>query len=329
MGRRIPIIMPKRDSEDCPLLKYLDSLVEDLRKLVAPAIKGQDTDSVHDARVATRRLKAAMELMEPAVSGRFRKPFNRVTKSLRHQLGPLRDLDVMREHLGEFKQAKLQAAAQWLGDRLGQLRDDAVQCAIDHAPPARMLAKLGSWWGLRHEIADASEKIDELLSHSVHLQLDAFIEQAQDLAAGRGGDPHQLRIAGKSLRYTLEMAREHGVRLSASITTLFKRMQTALGLWHDYVVLAEMIMRESAECDLALHDLPLQTQLLNLAQQSLRKAESQLKKMSNLWQTRGESLTQTIRAVFPLTKHPQADVLPVPSQTEAPASAESTSAPAA
>jgi len=165
----------------------------------------------------------------------------------------------------------------------------------------------------------------------VHLQLDAFVEQANDLEGQRRSDPHQLRIAGKSLRYTLEMAREHGVRLGASVTGLFKRMQTALGLWHDYVVLTERMMRESVECDLALHDPPLQAQILSLAQLSLRKSESRLKKMASLWRTRGQSLTQTIRQAFPLTRHPAAEVeAQIPAATDAlPLAAEPGAAPAA
>ncbi|HEX4053937.1 MAG TPA: CHAD domain-containing protein [Tepidisphaeraceae bacterium] len=304
--------MPEHNAGEFPLLKYLDSLVEHLRKLISLAVKGKDEDSVHDARVATRRLKAATNLLEPAVSGRFRKPFDRVTKSLRRQLGPLRDLDVMQGHLKEFNQPKLRPGTEWFRQRLGDLRDRAIQSAVEKAPPARMLARLGSWWGLRHEITHARERIAELLCQSVHLQLDAFIEQADDLVGQRGGDPHQLRIAGKSLRYTLEMARQHGVRLPASVTGMFKRMQTALGLWHDYVVLTERIMRESVECDLALHDPRLQAQILSLAQLSLRKAESQLKKMASLWQTHGQRLTTTIRQAFPLTKHPGAEIEPQP-----------------
>ncbi|MGD0462322.1 MAG: CHAD domain-containing protein [Tepidisphaeraceae bacterium] len=323
--------MAKREADQFLLLKYLDSLVGNLRKLVPSAIAGEDVDAVHDARVATRRLKAGTNLFAPAVSSRFRKPFNRVTKSLRRQLGPLRDLDVMLEHLTEFNQPNLQPATQWLRQRLGDLRDQAVRSAADNAPPARMLARLGSWWGLHHEIAGARDRIGELLSQSVHLQLDAFVEQANDLAGQRRSDPHQLRIAGKSLRYTLEMAREHGVRLGASVTGLFKRMQTALGLWHDYVVLTERMMRESVECDLALHDPPLQAQILSLAQLSLRKSESRLKKMASLWRTRGQSLTQTIRQAFPLTRHPAAEVeAQIPAATDAlPLAAEPGAAPAA
>jgi CHAD domain-containing protein len=297
--------MPKREAGDFPLLKYLDSLVENLRKLVAPAIKGEDEDAVHDARVTTRRLKAATDLLEGATSNRHRKPFNRVTKTLRRQLGPLRDLDVMLEHVGEFKQPTMEGAVRWLGVRLGEIRNETVKRAANDAPPARMLARLGSWWGLHHEIAGAKDRVGELLSQSVHLQLDAFVEQANELTGQRRGDPHELRIAGKSLRYTLEMAREQGVRLPVSVTALFKRMQGALGLWHDYVVLAERMMQESVESELALHDPQLQIQVLKLTQLTLGKSQGQLNKMAKLWKTRGEGLMGTIRGAFPLTKHMQ------------------------
>jgi CHAD domain-containing protein len=315
--------MSKHHNNDLPLLDYLDSLVDNLRKLMSAAVSGDDVDAVHDARVITRRLKAATSLVKTVVSGRCRRPFDRVGKSLRRQLGPLRDLDVMLEHLDEFKQPKLQPAVQWMRERLATLRHDTVQTAANKTPPARMLARLGSWWGLRHDIESARDSIPDLLSQSVHLQLDAFIEQAEDLIGIRQNDPHQLRIAGKSLRYTLELARENGTSLPASVVSLFKRMQSALGLWHDFVVLAERIMLESVECDLALHHPQLQSELLTVAQLCLRKSESQLKKMADLWKTRGQSLTQTIRQSFPLTPHP----------TEAPPPAtapqESATAPAA
>ena len=303
--------MPK-PLDTLPLLTYADSLVENLRELIASAVGGQDEEDVHDARVATRRLKALSNLVRPVVSNKSRRPFNRVGKCLRRQLGPLRDIDVMLEHLDELKQPKLQPAIQWLRDRLAELRQTAINAAGEKAPPARMLARLGAWWGMRHEIEQARDSIEQLLSQSVHLQLDAFIEQAEDLAGERRNDPHQLRIAGKSLRYTLEMAREQGNKLPAAVLSLFKRMQTALGLWHDYVVLAERIMCESVACDLALHDMKLQSELLQVVQVCFRRSEAQLQKMAKLWKTRGESLTETIRQSFPLTEHP----------TEAPESAE-------
>lgn len=282
-----------------PLLKYLDELVDELRHLVSHAVKGVDVEAVHDARVATRRLKAATGLLAPILSTRCRKPFDRITRCLRKQLGPLRDLDVMLEHLEELPGAGLQDARAWLKSQLTERRKVAVSDAQKKAPPSRVLAKLGSWWGLQQEIADAPEAIDSLLSESVHLQLDAFSEQANDRAHG---DPHALRIAGKSLRYTLEMGRRHRVPIPRNVLTTFKRMQTSLGLWHDYVVLAQCMLGEAIKSDLALHDLRLADQVLALARLSQQRAQRQLKRMSNLWAARGEELCRQIRQAFPSTE---------------------------
>jgi CHAD domain-containing protein len=285
-----------------PLLKYLDELVHQLRQLVADAVKGEDVDAVHDARVATRRLKAATQLLEPILSTRCRKPFDKITRCLRKQLGPLRDTDVMLEHLDDLPAGHSRDAKAWLKHRLTERRRAAVGKARKKAPPSRVLARLGSWWGLQREIADAPQAIDCLLGESVHLQLDAFAERANDRDHA---DPHALRIAGKSLRYTLEMARHHKVKIPQHVLATFKRMQTALGLWHDFVLLAQCMMSEAVECDLALHELKLAEQVFGLARASLRKAERQLKKMSDLWSQRGEALCFQIRQAFPLTPQPQ------------------------
>lgn len=303
-----------------PLIAYLDELVEDLRTLVPAAAKGDDVDAIHDARVATRRLKAGVDLLEPVLSGRHRKPFERVTKKLRKRLGPLRDLDVMLEHMTTFKAPRQQEAIAWLKEHLRDCREKVVDEAEKEESSARVLAKLGTWWGLREEICEAHDAITCLLAESVHLQLDAFAEQANELVAAVGrsstsnrngagasspprrNDPHQLRIAGKSLRYTLEMAKEHGQRLPADAMGLFKRLQEALGIWHDYVVLTERMLSESAESDLALHAPDLQVQMLGLAQLTLRKAQQQLNKVAELWKQRGEDLAGRIRQSFPLTR---------------------------
>ncbi|MGA3067947.1 MAG: CHAD domain-containing protein [Tepidisphaeraceae bacterium] len=282
-----------------PLLKHLDDLVENLRKLIPPALKGQEVEAVHDARVATRRLRAATQLLESVISTKSRKPFNRVTRRLRRQLGPLRDLDVMLEHLDSARDDKSKPAVDWLINRFSESRAAAVAAAQKEAPPPRMLARLGSWWGVRQEIAEARDAIEFLLAESVHLQLDSFAEQAATLGEN---DPHAWRIAGKSLRYTLEMAKAHGLPLSAEVTAVFKKIQDALGLWHDYVVLAERMLTEIVGCDLALHDPELSEQILSLAQSYLRKARAQLTKAAELWKPRSTQLSEEIRHAFPLTR---------------------------
>jgi CHAD domain-containing protein len=305
--------MPAPKPTESRLLKYLDELVENLRGLVSRAVKEQDKEAIHQARVATRRLKAATELMDSILTKKARKPFDKITRALRKQLGPLRDLDVMLDHLGEMRSARFADANAWLRDRLIQKRDEVQTEAQKKAPPAKVLAKLGSWWGLRQEILEGQEAIDLMLAQSVHVQLDAFSERsAESDDPQKKGDPHMLRIAGKSLRYTLEMAKQEGFSLPRGTMSLFKKMQDALGLWHDYVVLTEVMLRETVDCDLALHQPELQNKILSLAQQTLRKAHVYLGKMRELWKSHGEELCAGIRQSFPLTSPGEIEATPAP-----------------
>jgi CHAD domain-containing protein len=307
--------MPDEQPDSFPLLNYLDGLVDDLRTNVPKAIKDNDADAIHDARVATRRLKAAMDLLTPVISDRYRKPFGKVTRQLRRRLGPLRDSDVMLEHLKQIRAARHARAVGWLRQKIEETRQKAIKDAADDLPPPRVLARLGLWWGLHQQIAETQEGVDCMLAESVHLQLDAFAEQADRLVnppteSAERNDPHQLRIAGKSLRYTLEMAREHGHPLPKRVSSTFKKLQESLGQWHDYVVLTERALCESVDDLLPHHDAVLQRDVLNLAALTLKRAETHLAKVAEFWKRDGETLTKEIREHFPLTK--PVETIPAP-----------------
>jgi CHAD domain-containing protein len=347
------------DQAEFPLLAYLDELVDDLREHVSGALKVFDVDAIHDSRVSTRRLKAALDLLEPVLSRESREPFATVLKKLRRRLGPLRDQDVMLEHLGELgKTAQYRPASQWLCHRLEEERACERDKARQKSTPASVLARLGTWWGLREEVAEAEEAVGSLLAQSLHLQLDAFIEQA-DLIAGQERhapaarpetekpaangvphsvenaeparstgstgstsspqassgharpelaegahrqDPHELRIAGKALRYTLDMARHQGHPLPTDVAKSFKKMQEALGMWHDFVVLTEKALTLSSRGLLAHRDAPMQVAVLDLARWTMRRASRELEKFAGLWGRKGPGLTQTIRSAFPLSR---------------------------
>jgi CHAD domain-containing protein len=181
-----------------------------------------------------------------------------------------------------------------------------------------VLAKLGAWWGVRAEIAEAQEATDSLLANSLHLQLDAFCEQADALAGLRAlpddrvHDPHALRIAGKLLRYTLEMAAAEGHDLPVGVLRRFKRIQESLGLWHDFVVLTERAVGESVDAMLAHHDAKLQRAMFALAQTTLKSSEGHLAKVVRLWRKNGEALSRAIRETFPLTQPLAPEVLTAP-----------------
>ena len=288
--------MARAKTDHFPLLDYIDGLMDELRELAPKAARGESADAVHDARVATRRIKAAIDLMEKVVSRKHRKPLLKITRTLRKRLGSVRDLDVMLAQLGTMKSPHQASAVDWITQTLARRREKAVAKAAADLPPSKVLSRLGAWWGLRQEILLVRDAVPSLLAESIHIQLDALVTQAQTLA-----DPHLLRIAAKSLRYTLEMARAQKLSVHRSVLAHFKRIQDALGRWHDDVVLAERIMAESAEQMLAHHDAVLQEAALSLAATLVRRGRRQLGKLSHLWQRDGSALVQQIRLAFPLT----------------------------
>jgi CHAD domain-containing protein len=331
--------MAKASNNDFPLLARADELVDELRDNAAKALREFDQDAIHQARVATRRLKAALDLMEPVLGGEERKPFSKALKKLRRRLGPLRDLDVMLEHLREMSRLRAHApAVKWLSENLERARESARTESAEGDRVGQVLARLGTWWGVREEVASARNAIDSLLAEGLHLQLDAFAERANGLVVGSTAavpgptkehkppeDPHELRIAGKSLRYSLEMAAVEGHELPRKMMKTFKQMQESLGLWHDYVVLSERAMRASLEALLPHHDAALAAGVLDLAKILLRRSDKHLKDFARLWAERGQELSAGIRSQFPLTR----PVISAPQKDPGPSDSTETSPPAA
>lgn len=65
-----------------------------------PAVlAGKDPEAVHDMRVASRRLRAAMDVAVGCFPARWYRPLHRTAKRLTKALGDVRDLDVMLEAL--------------------------------------------------------------------------------------------------------------------------------------------------------------------------------------------------------------------------------------
>ena len=271
----------------------------DLRRLVPRAVKASDASSIHDARVATRRLKAILDVLKPILGGEHRKSFGRVLRKLRRRLGPLRDLDVMLGHLESFP-ARHRVGVVWLGERLKARRDELRRSALRQISPPKLLGRLGAWWGVREELVGGQASIDTLLAESLHGQLNAFAEKADALV----DDPHALRIAGKAVRYTLEMAIIQRHALPAAVTRSFKQMQDALGQWHDYVVLAERIMQLSLDEHLSHHDAATAAAVMEISRTAVQRSSRQLAHFRALWLACGQEIVATINEAFPLPSTP-------------------------
>lgn len=119
--RRESRTAPEAEPQDVAFRDAMRALIDerwqDVWKAMPAAIEGADSEGVHDVRVASRRLRAAMDVAAPAFPKSWYKPLHRSAKEITSSLGEVRDRDVILERLQEQRAAA--APADWPGiDRL-------------------------------------------------------------------------------------------------------------------------------------------------------------------------------------------------------------------
>jgi CHAD domain-containing protein len=271
-----------------------------LRKLVPKALDDFDADAIHDARVATRRLRAALDLLEPAVPGKLLSPLNRTLRRLRRTLGDLRDADVMLNLLEPLtRHPRHGIAAGWAHSCLLDRRNAERRKAKTKRKrsPAALISRLDAWEPLRAQIVALGDVSENLMVASLGAQWNQFAGLTRPSELFRPQDPHALRIAGKLLRYTFEMLRCTRDKPPAAVLRTFKRMQDALGDWHDHVVLAEWMMRLSLRELLAHHDPAMQAKVLGLSEFALARSNRDMRKFMMLWERRGPTVGEVVEQI--------------------------------
>ena len=203
-----------------------------------------NVDAVHQARVATRRLREALPLV---ASGSRRRKLEQKARRLTRALGPVRELDVALEMLRELDQARevphpaVVCLRQSILEERRPLQVAAVK-AIDRWDGARIRKKTD---GAPHPSGHAASARRRASRRAERLS--AAIENAAGIYLP--DRLHEVRIAVKKLRYVLEIGQQTSgprpegrprTRTSAAavarLATL-KRAQETLGRMHDLEVL--------------------------------------------------------------------------------------------
>lgn len=201
----------------------------------------QDPDAVHDVRVASRRLRAALDLADAEVYPGFRKHRRRAVR-LTRILGATRELDVhldkllslgsgltlpggheVLEHaLEAFDRGRRKARAAMIR-KIGCLDFQAFQGLLAVEALPRPFESSGLHGAvnvlLAPKIQGALEPLDEPLETEDPLAL------------------HQVRIQMKKLRYALEILGGAYPEPPAAWLARLKDLQTALGEHHDWALL--------------------------------------------------------------------------------------------
>jgi CHAD domain-containing protein len=89
-----------------PEMAYRDAMTSligerwgEVWKAVPVALEGSDPEGVHDVRVASRRLRAAMDVAVGCFPDGWYRPLHRAAKEITRALGEVRDRDVLLEAL--------------------------------------------------------------------------------------------------------------------------------------------------------------------------------------------------------------------------------------
>jgi CHAD domain-containing protein len=174
------------------------------------ALGGTDeAEAVHQLRVWTRRADAALKLFRPAVPAAERKPLRKLLRKLRRSAGKVRDCDVHAERLKaeaepppkriskSLKQERRAARRKLQVLRRRLRKDDRLQSQAE-----KLLASIA--WPKRHSTRAAPPFAPWCRLELAPLAARFFELAERDL---RDDDTlHALRIAGKRLRYALELS---------------------------------------------------------------------------------------------------------------------------
>jgi len=214
--------------------------LDDVRRFEA-AFAGDgepDMDAVHDMRIATRRLRAAIALFG------------------RGDLAALEDeVKALQDALGEVRDGQVQR--RWFARRAEEGNGEGgalVEWAGAGVPKAtqRLRRTVRAWQAavapsVAHAVPDASGK-GRLQGKRLAKELRARLRTLKRRLAAAREDPsaraaHQLRIAAKKLRYTAELVRPGFPAAAERMLEALVPLQERLGDLHDTDVRIERLER--------------------------------------------------------------------------------------
>jgi CHAD domain-containing protein len=226
-----------------------------LRKAVSALGRSYDADTVHDARVAVRGLRAMIKLLDgaPAFDRKQLRHYSRRLRGLAQALGDVRDMDVLLEHLQAYltQHEEAEAGLDSLAKELRQRRRAGakeVQDTLARQHIRQLVKEMQDEFRTRRpgkvETADrpaASLLVRHFAGSAIWQRYQEILQYETGLADASGETLHTLRIACKRLRYSMQIFGHTPAPLEEVMATL-KAAQDHLGNLHD-VLSAQQLIR--------------------------------------------------------------------------------------
>ena len=222
----------------------------DLKRHLPDAVNG-DAHGVHQARVASRRLREAVPVLTAGVKGTKARKVRGKIRRLTQALGTVRELDVTIQLLDELvaNETLPRPALEAVRGRVVLERDArrAVMLKrLEHVNMPKLERRLASVGDVL--VTARAESWRDALGARLLKRSKALT--AAMTAAGHMYAPeqlHEVRIAAKKLRYAMELAFDAGVKSASAPVRTVKRAQDTLGRLHDLQVLQAHVAAVQAE----------------------------------------------------------------------------------
>jgi CHAD domain-containing protein len=222
-------------------VKLVRKRLERFATLLPKLLVSGDPETVHDLRVASRRMQQALRVIVPRPKPPKSKKVTRVLRQVRQALGPCRNLDVnialikeKRKHAGAtLVQQAWEAVQTDLDERRGPAIKRARPIIAQHDVFA-FIARTKSLIKGADRDTDPVEILDKAAAQSMNAWEDAFTTAYEHRDETH---LHEFRIASKRLRYRAELLAELGQSKAKLLVAALKELQTLLGDWHDRCVL--------------------------------------------------------------------------------------------
>ena len=216
-------------------------IAEQVAELIAhdPGTRlGADPEELHQARVATRRLRAVLRAAAPLLDPEWTKSLRAELAWLGSALGPVRDLDVLLERLrteiDELEPEERRAAGRFLS--MLEAERASARAAMLEALSSRRYAELLT----RLETAAVAPRARAAEVSLQDIAAREFRKLRKAVRALPGEPPdealHAVRIRGKRARYAAELAEGVVGKPADRFVQTAKRFQDVIGAHQDAVV---------------------------------------------------------------------------------------------
>jgi CHAD domain-containing protein len=220
-----------------------------LRKSAPVVREGTDIEGVHDMRVATRSLRATLEMLEetPAFDAGQLHDLRRRLRRLAQHLGEVRDLDVFLDRVATFEGSHptppggLRALRDILRKRRARANKRLLK-ELDRARTHRLLDELR--WLAHHASgrgAAAPALVRQFAGSVIWRRYEAVLAFEAAIPDATPKTLHMLRIAGKRLRYVLELIDAADAAETHPALAVLHDAQDHLGTLHDDVVALQTV----------------------------------------------------------------------------------------